>query len=210
MAKAKVSNAMVLAKSLSIERRWIVSGSESAIAPRVDNLTTAPTAHLQQGGELEVREAVDAQSPKTTKIMPQSTLPRSRVWSSHDKDDAARMGIMIGGFLAAQPFRSETEFREHVYKPLCHPGGPQFGATERLRYIMSELMVKHAYVLSSVPAFTAELRPKVIDEEASLPPSTFMVERLRFHPFQRLTYNVLTALIASNVYTSKIFLCKPY
>lgn len=47
------------------------------------------------------------------------------------------------------------------------------------------------------------LRPHIIDAEASLPPSTVSVEMLPFHPMQRVTYNVLAALIASNVYTSE-------
>ena len=43
----------------------------------------------------------------------------------------------------------------------------------------------------------------IIDKEASLPPSTLDTELLQFHPMQRITYNVLAALIASNVYTSE-------
>lgn len=54
--------------------------------------------------------------------------------------------------------------------------------------------------LDSVASLTG--RPKVIDQEASLPPSTLSTELLQFHPMQRITYNVLAALIASNVYTS--------
>lgn len=51
----------------------------------------------------------------------------------------------------------------------------------------------------------AHHRPHVIDAEALLPPSTRSTEILQFHPMQRLTYNVLAALVASNVYTSKLF-----
>lgn len=49
----------------------------------------------------------------------------------------------------------------------------------------------------------ADHRPHIIDAEASLPPSTVSVKMLPFHPMQRVTYNVLAALIASNVYTSE-------
>jgi hypothetical protein len=43
----------------------------------------------------------------------------------------------------------------------------------------------------------------VIDAEASLPPSTVSTEMIQFHPMQRITYNVLASLVASNVYTSE-------
>lgn len=46
-------------------------------------------------------------------------------------------------------------------------------------------------------------RPKVIDTEAGLPPLTILQEVIQFDPLQRVTYNVLAALIASNVYTSE-------
>ena len=57
--------------------------------------------------------------------------------------------------------------------------------------------------MSRLPTPHADLlRPKVIDQEAALPPSTLSIQLLQFHPMQRITYNVLAALIASNVYTS--------
>jgi hypothetical protein len=46
-------------------------------------------------------------------------------------------------------------------------------------------------------------RRDVIDAEASLPPSTVSTEMIQFHPMQRITYNVLASLVASNVYTSE-------
>ena len=45
-------------------------------------------------------------------------------------------------------------------------------------------------------------RPRVIDAEARLPPSTLEKTMLSFHPMQRLTYNALTALVTANVYQS--------
>ena len=43
-------------------------------------------------------------------------------------------------------------------------------------------------------------RPRVIDGESLLPPCTREVTTLRFHPMQRLTYNVLASLVTANVY----------
>ena len=57
---------------------------------------------------------------------------------------------MIGGFLAAEPFRAEDTFNEKVTRLLRGKQGPKFGAIRRLRYLMGVTMVKHAYVAASL------------------------------------------------------------
>jgi hypothetical protein len=47
------------------------------------------------------------------------------------------------------------------------------------------------------------LRPRVIDTEAQLPPLTITHEIVPFRPMQRISYNVIMALITSNVFTSE-------
>ena len=51
---------------------------------------------------------------------------------------------MIGGFLSAEPFKSDVNFQERVTALLRGKDGPKFGAVRRLRYIMGATMVKHA------------------------------------------------------------------
>ncbi len=72
---------------------------------------------------------------------PDSSL--SGTWSNRDIDDATRIGVMIGGFLAAQPFRSDASFQERITSQLRTNGGPRFGAVRRMKYIMGATMVKH-------------------------------------------------------------------
>ncbi|WVO21450.1 uncharacterized protein IAS62_002759 [Cryptococcus decagattii] len=173
VAYSKVSNAMRMAIQLSVERRWIVSGT--------------PTRNLQQGGEMELQEmdliGIQGFSNNTTV----ERSPR-RAWSKRDVEDATRLGIMMGGYLAAEPFRSEGKFQQYVTTHLRGKNGPSFGAVQRMKYLLSGILVKHG--------------PKVIDVEARLPPLTIVQEVIQFDPLQRVTYNVLAALIASNVYTS--------
>lgn len=100
-------------------------------------LTVAPTKHLQQGGESEA----------TATISPQKAAPipaKHLAWSKRDVDDAMRIGVMIGGFLAAEPFRAEDTFNEKVTRLLRGKLGPKFGAVRRLGYLMGVTMVKHA------------------------------------------------------------------
>ncbi|WWD19169.1 hypothetical protein CI109_103627 [Kwoniella shandongensis] len=180
VASNKTSNAMILAMQLSVERRWLVSGT--------------PTRYLQQGGEIEMEgmglSAVSRPSTPSLEsgggVIHHATTRRT--WSKRDIEDATRIGVMIGGFLAAEPFKSEALFQRLVTASLSKRGGPEFGAVARMKYIANGLMVKHG--------------PKVIDMEAQLPPSTISKELLQFDPMQRITYNVLAALVSSNVLTS--------
>ncbi|OXG48040.1 DNA supercoiling protein [Cryptococcus neoformans] len=172
VAYSKISNAMRMAMQLSVERRWIVSGT--------------PTRNLQQGGEMELQE-MDLSDIHGSSNNANGTTSR-RAWSKRDIEDASRLGVMMGGYLAAEPFKSEGRFQQYVTAHLRGKNGPSFGAVQRMKYLLSGILVKHG--------------PKVIDTEARLPPLTILQEVIQFDPLQRVTYNVLAALIASNVYTS--------
>lgn len=63
-------------------------------------------------------------------------------WTSRDIDDVARLGVIISGFLGAEPFRSDAPFQEVVTSHLKRREIP-FGAVGRLQYLMDSLMVKH-------------------------------------------------------------------
>jgi hypothetical protein len=142
VAGDKSSNAMRLASSLSVERRWVVSGSKLIPYPHTTKLTVvAPTKHLQQGGEAE-SEPVPFNASRSRP--PIRHVPSTgNQWSTRDIDDATRIGVMIGGFLGAEPFRSSTNFQEMVTSLLRAKTGPKFRAVRRMRYLMSSMMVKH-------------------------------------------------------------------
>ena len=60
-------------------------------------------------------------------------------WSSRDTYDVQRLGSMMGGFLAIEPFASEKVFSEQVTAHIRGKAGPRFGAVRRLQYLMSEV-----------------------------------------------------------------------
>ena len=68
---------------------------------------------------------------------------RRKVWGRKDIEDATRIGVMIGGFLAAEPFKSDAAFQERVTSLLRGEDGPRFGAVQRMKYIMGATMIKH-------------------------------------------------------------------
>lgn len=74
-----------------------------------------------------------------------TTVERSprRAWSKRDVEDATRLGIMMGGYLAAEPFRSEGKFQQYVTTHLRGKNGPSFGAVQRMKYLLSGILVKH-------------------------------------------------------------------
>lgn len=146
-------------------------------------------AESRAGSRSESRAVSQARDEPAAEEPPSAPpTPRSGTrWSKADIDDVIRLGNMLKGFLAAEVFQAD-EFRRLVTRPLRAASGPAFGAVERIRSIMSRVMVKH--------------RPGVIDEEVTLPPSQLGAELVPFTSWQRKTYNALTALVASNVYTS--------
>lgn len=109
-------------------------------------------------------------------------------WSRADENDLERIGHMLSGFLASEIF-SIAEFRKWVKRPLRDKNGPSYGAVERVRQLLSAVMVKH--------------RPGAIDLEVPLPPSTLEVKMVRVSRWQRLTYNAIMGLVAANVFTSE-------
>lgn len=194
------SDAMILADALSIERRWIVSGSESQAAvpmPFATDPLSAPTTRLKQGVtetavtaflQSEGMQRIDSGRGGSGTSTP-TGLPGSprRIWTRADLDDVARLGRMLKGFLSSQMFQAE-DFQRLVTSPLRKKDGPMYGAVDRIRRIMSAVAVKH--------------RSGIIEAEVQLPESTLSAATVPFTHWQRLTYNALTALVASNVYTS--------
>ncbi|BEI88723.1 uncharacterized protein CcaverHIS019_0200850 [Cutaneotrichosporon cavernicola] len=198
-ANAK-SDAVLLATQLSIERRWIVSGTPTQYLKQ--GTESAAEAFLQSEGMLRVDSAAESRSStplepnhvttkkgglkgtKGSKFRP----PSPGHWTKADESDLNRLGHMLSGFLASEIFNI-TDFRKWVKKPLRAKDGPGYGAVERVRQLMSAVMVKH--------------RPGVIDAEVPLPASAMAVEPLRLSHWQRLTYNALMGLVSANVYTSE-------
>ncbi|KAL1413033.1 hypothetical protein Q8F55_000782 [Vanrija albida] len=158
--------------------------STELLRARWKRIILAPTTRLKQGTESALQSFLASEGLTS----PSKSKPtRTKKWSKADLDDVARLGNMLKGFLASEVFQTEN-FARLVTSPLRSVDGPTYGAVDRIRTIMSAVMVKH--------------RPGIIDEEVALPPSTLTAEKVHFTNWQRLTYNALTALVASNVYTS--------
>ncbi|KLT41386.1 hypothetical protein CC85DRAFT_286564 [Cutaneotrichosporon oleaginosum] len=190
------SDAVLLATQLSIERRWIVSGTPTLYLKQ--GTESVAETLLQSEGMQRVDSAAESRAStplepthittKKGRSRPKLHSPVPGQWSKADESDLERLGHMLSGFLASEIFNI-ADFRKWVKKPLRAKDGPGYGAIERVRQLMSAVMVKH--------------RPGVIDSEVPLPKSTMAVEPLHLSHWQRLTYNALMGLVAANVYTSE-------
>jgi hypothetical protein len=69
-------------------------------------------------------------------------VPRASRWSGRDLEDVGRLGSIIGGFLGAEPFRTDTGFSESITSSLRRRE-VRLGSVEKLKYLMDSLMVKH-------------------------------------------------------------------
>jgi hypothetical protein len=104
----------------------------------------APTRNLQQGGEASLASMhLDSSAGFRN---PLSTFEYVKPWNKRDQEDASRLGVMMGGFLKAEPFGHAAVFREKVTAHLLDHDGPRFGAVQRLKYLMNSMMVKHRYI----------------------------------------------------------------
>ena len=138
---------MRLATALSVERRWAVSGSESlsSYALMVLWLILAPAVHMQQGGESEIA-SLSTYERKPTQSLWDAEQATSTAWGRASLDDVGKIGVMLGGFLAAEPFKSDDGFQMCVTARLRRKDGPSFGAVKRLKSLMDAVMVKHQWV----------------------------------------------------------------
>jgi hypothetical protein len=114
-----------LTQSLSVERRWIVTGT--------------PTTHLlglklgSAGQEQVFEQEEDVDTP--------------RRWTAADVEDLRKLGGMLGRILQVPIFSDHSKaFENLVRAPLRTPGGPQPGSIRILEQVMQMAMVRHRSV----------------------------------------------------------------
>ncbi|TDL24898.1 hypothetical protein BD410DRAFT_851421 [Rickenella mellea] len=174
------------AKQLSVERRWIVTGT--------------PTTNLRGLGFGQNSEALpDEQEdvlPEPDVGTPIPHPKRStddlavRVWTSEDGRDLRKFANMMINFLGVPRFAVEPKtFSCLVRTPLFDPDGPQSGAVDVLTQVMSSVMVRH--------------RIEDVEKHIMLPPINQEVVLLDLDPYALKTYNVLLAGIAINAIDSE-------
>lgn len=150
------TNISKVANLLSVERRWLVTGtpttnllginlrgSEIITDLQYPGDTSEAEDVFQSGEELDP-DAPDTDSGQTTNMRTLSP----RTWTKYDREDLRRLGTMVITFLQIPRFAAEPRlFGTHVVHTLFGTSGPQPGAVQVLTQVMSSIMIRHQCAL---------------------------------------------------------------
>ena len=197
------SNLVPFAKLLSVERRWIVTGTpttnllglslgskvitdDELVAPSPDNMdATAPH-------EVSTPPASNRPSP-TSSPSPASSPPpvsKTRPWNKYDREDLNKLGNMITHFIAVPQFSADPKLvATHVVEPLLDPQGPRAGSVQVLNQLMETVMIRH--------------RIEDVEQDVVLPPVKQEAILLDLDPFVIKSFNALQAGLILNAVDSE-------
>ncbi|KAF7295657.1 Helicase C-terminal domain-containing protein [Mycena indigotica] len=179
-------------KSLSVERRWIVSGTPTT------NLLGLSLGKKVVSFDALARDSESIESSRATSLSNDDnslTLTGERIWTREDGEDLNKLGIMITHFVGVPQLLAKPSLMEsHVREPLLNGRGsarksPRPGAIEVLKQLMASVMLRH--------------RIADVEEEVVLPPVTHELVFLQLHPIAVKSYNAMQASIAINAITSE-------
>ena len=160
---ATLSTTLVpFAKLLSVERRWIVTGTPTTNLlglsfgtksnemgdSQLDCTKAAESKDVENGekDELLVWE-VDDESDEMMEIdemLVDSSREPSRIWSKYDRGDLNKLGNMIAHFIAVPQFHADPKLvASHVIEPLLDGTGPRPGSIQVLNQVMEMVMIRH-------------------------------------------------------------------
>ncbi|KAF7302336.1 Helicase C-terminal domain-containing protein [Mycena chlorophos] len=193
-------------KSLSVERRWIVSGTPTTnllglSLGRAQTMMGVPEDR-DESNPMAAAAAIDrsrapspSSAPATVVVDTAAATAGPRIWTREDGEDLRKLGNMITHFvgmpqLLAKPSLMDT----HVKEPLLNGKGnarkePRPGAVDVLRQLMAATMIRH--------------RIADVELEVKLPPVTHDLVFLDLHPLAVKSYNALQAAIAINAVSSE-------
>lgn len=134
---ASISSTLLhFAKSLSVEHRWIVTGTPTT------NLLglafgTSSTEAASDG-------LADSAPLDDSEDELEDSGDRVRLWTNYDREDLRKLGSMFANFLGVQQFAANPKlFTTHVTDALLNPSGPLTGAIPLLTQLMSFIMIRH-------------------------------------------------------------------
>ena len=158
-------------KSLSIERRWIVTGTPTtnllglALGQRTmeeipeEAIAEEGTGHDTYLGELHTSNLPPASASLGSPASSASSSLRStpsiaadrptkvRIWDHDDRGDLRKLGNMITHFIAVPQFAADGKLMStHVTDPLFDSKGPRPGSIQILNQVMQMVMIRHRYV----------------------------------------------------------------
>ncbi|PCH37686.1 hypothetical protein WOLCODRAFT_95637 [Wolfiporia cocos MD-104 SS10] len=179
----RTTNLTALTKALSVERKWIVTGTPT---------TNLLGLNFGQGSELQYPETSEPDE-SADQVEEQERVELglvAREWTTDDRDDLRKLGAMITHFLAVPRFANDQRaINKLVIEPLMEHPCPRPGAIKVLEQIMSMIMIRH--------------RIEDIENDVLLPLLKHDTILLDLDPIAVKSYNMMQAGIIINAIDSE-------
>ena len=146
------TNISRVASLLSVERRWLVTGTPTANLLGINLRSSDNYAELQypkdqpEGDDiLPPWEDLDLGTPDQNGVhVANAEVLASRTWTRYDREDLRKLGTMMITFLQIPRFSADPRlFGNLVVHSLFGSSGPQLGAIQVLTQIMNNIMIRH-------------------------------------------------------------------
>lgn len=148
VTSATSTNLAEMSRKLSVERRWIVTGTPTT------NLLGLSFGQQAEKADplLEVENSETISSSSSTDQVPLRISEASdldchidsiRRWTRHDREDLRKLSTMMTHFLGVPHFTANPKMLNEVIDPLMDHSGPRHGAIQVLTRVMSMIMIRH-------------------------------------------------------------------
>jgi hypothetical protein len=146
------TNISKVASLLSVERRWLVTGTPTTNLLGINLRSPENTADLQYPEDqseaddlLPPWEDLDSGTPdQNSAHIANAEVLTPRVWTRYDREDLRRLGTMMITFLQIPRFAADARlFSNLVVHSLFGSSGPQPGAIQVLTQVMNNIMIRH-------------------------------------------------------------------
>jgi len=200
------TNMTPFAQLLSVERRWIVSGTPTT---NLLGLTFGQSSEVGVKDEDELEYEPETEGDLESRSETDQTVAVARKWTRYDREDLRKLDNMATHFIGVPHFRAEPGvFANNVTAALFGTHGfPQPGAIQVLEQVMQLVMLRHRSVLPnyiSIRQFLDNLRrTEDVERDIILPSIRQETILLDLDPYVAKSYNALQANIAINAIDSE-------
>ncbi|KAF2639420.1 hypothetical protein P280DRAFT_61208 [Massarina eburnea CBS 473.64] len=176
---SSVSNAVLVAKQLQAERRWVVSGTpaKSLVGVEMDLLTA------EEDGQDQT-------------LLREKTMEQRKTFSLDDENTRAAkaLGSLASNFLMVRPWSDSTnegklDWEEHIYRHEHQYRKTYSGFSSCFLRTLEDLVVK--------------TRPEDVERDIVLPPMKHRVVYLKPCWFDKMTANLFVQVLRANAITSE-------
>ncbi|EKM82385.1 hypothetical protein AGABI1DRAFT_67996 [Agaricus bisporus var. burnettii JB137-S8] len=195
------TNLTPFTKLLSVERRWIVTGTpttnllglslgKNTISEVVPTTGKEPDSNEEDYVTSETDENTPSQQSSPSSPSHLSQEIRQRIWNKYDRADLAKLDNMITHFIAVPQFIAFPKLlSQHIREPLLDKNGPRPGSIQVLTQLMEMIMIRH--------------RIEDVEKDVALPPVVHESILLDLDPIVMKSYNAMQATIAINAIDSQ-------